>query len=89
MRELKDIAVLVNIAQGGANRALFDRIATSGSGVERVDENTFKYSRPGHVGAWEVGGDRRADDRVPGGVGDEAPHLVQAKGRWIPMRRAL
>ena len=44
--ELKDIAVLVNIAQGGAKRALFDRIATSGSGVEQVDKNTFKYSRP-------------------------------------------
>ena len=46
MRELKDIAALVNVAQGGTKRALFDRIATSGSGVERVDENTFKYSRP-------------------------------------------
>ena len=44
--ELKDIAALVNVAQGGTKRALFDRIATSGSGVERVDENTFKYSRP-------------------------------------------
>ncbi len=46
MRELKDIASLVNVAQGGAKRALFDRIATLGSGVERVEENTFKYSRP-------------------------------------------
>ncbi len=43
--ELKDIAALVNVAQGRAKRALFDRIATSGSGVERVNQNTFKYSR--------------------------------------------
>ena len=46
MRELKDIVELVNIAQGRAKRALFDRIVMLGSGVERDDKNTFKYSRP-------------------------------------------
>jgi hypothetical protein len=31
VRELKDIAALVNIVQGGAKHALFDRTATSGN----------------------------------------------------------
>ncbi len=43
MQKLKDIAVLVNVAQGGAKHALFNRIATLGSSVKRVNENTFKY----------------------------------------------
>jgi hypothetical protein len=43
---LKEVAVAVNVAQSRTKRAAFDRIVTSGSGVERVDQNTFKYSRP-------------------------------------------
>ncbi len=39
MTALKEIVVVVNVAQGGNKRALFDKIVMSVSGVERVDQN--------------------------------------------------
>jgi hypothetical protein len=55
-----------------AKHALFDRIATLGSGVERVDENTFKYSRP-------------AVEREMGDVGEviRPPLWVELQGQLV------
>ncbi len=58
MQELKDIVAIVNIVQGGAKRALFNRIAMLGSGVVQVDENKFKYSHPAVEDGRCQGGDK-------------------------------